>query len=338
MPRRLERQLARLRSGSDGRPSSARRRSSSTSPGVSAHRTRCRPEQSPCAGRRSSARRFCIPPSSWSATSSSATGCDTTRASRRARTTSCGRVCSTSRTATTCPTRSSSIACTPRRRRSGVASSSASVSCGSRAGAIAALAPELSADEVELAWRVGSAERDRALASPRLLRDAYLASLAAFERRDGPGARAQAARDVARVATHAAVGSRARLTARSAAAGSWRFPCVRWSRRARPPQCCRNAPRSRGLAAPALGRRGRSDPRRGGLSRADAVPGAASRSRRGQLRDRPDGDLRRRNRRRSDVARRAEAPSRLPARSAASWSAARPAPRLPGDAREWSAR
>ncbi len=45
--------------------------------------------------------------------------------------------------------------------------------------------------------------------------DAYLALVAAFERRDGAGARAQAARDVVRVATRAAAGSRARLTARA---------------------------------------------------------------------------------------------------------------------------
>ena len=79
---------------------------------------------------------------------------------------------------------------------------------------IAALAPELSADEVELAWRVGSADAIDPGESEAAA-DAYLALLAAFERRDGAGARAQAARDVARVATHAAAGSRARLTARA---------------------------------------------------------------------------------------------------------------------------
>ena len=79
---------------------------------------------------------------------------------------------------------------------------------------IAALAPELSADEVELAWRVGSADAIDPGESEAAV-DAYLALLAAFERRDGAGARAQAARDVARVATHAAAGSRARLTARA---------------------------------------------------------------------------------------------------------------------------
>jgi glycosyltransferase involved in cell wall biosynthesis len=79
---------------------------------------------------------------------------------------------------------------------------------------IAALAPELSADEVELAWRVGSADAID-LGESEAAADAYLALLAAFERRDGTGARAQAARDVARVATHAAAGLRARLTARA---------------------------------------------------------------------------------------------------------------------------
>ena len=79
---------------------------------------------------------------------------------------------------------------------------------------IADLAPELSAGEVELAWRVGSADAIDPGESEAAA-DAYLALLAAFERRDGAGARAQAARDVARVATHAAAGSRARLTARA---------------------------------------------------------------------------------------------------------------------------
>ena len=79
---------------------------------------------------------------------------------------------------------------------------------------IAALAPELSADEVELAWRVGSADAIDPGESEAAA-DAYLALLAAFERRDGAGAREQAARDVARVATRAAGGSRARLTARA---------------------------------------------------------------------------------------------------------------------------
>jgi glycosyltransferase involved in cell wall biosynthesis len=79
---------------------------------------------------------------------------------------------------------------------------------------IAALVPEFSADEVELAWRVGTADAMDPGESEAAA-DAYLALLAAFERRDGTGARAQAARDVARVATHAAAGSRARLTARA---------------------------------------------------------------------------------------------------------------------------
>ena len=79
---------------------------------------------------------------------------------------------------------------------------------------IAALAPELSAGEVELAWRVGGADAIDPGESEAAA-DAYLAVLAAFERRHGAGARAQAARDVARVATHAAAGSRARLTARA---------------------------------------------------------------------------------------------------------------------------
>ena len=79
---------------------------------------------------------------------------------------------------------------------------------------IAAVAPELAADEVELAWRVGSADAIDPGESEAAA-DAYLALLAAFERRAGAGSRAQAARDVARVATHATAGSRARLTARA---------------------------------------------------------------------------------------------------------------------------
>jgi glycosyltransferase involved in cell wall biosynthesis len=79
---------------------------------------------------------------------------------------------------------------------------------------IAAVAPELAADEVELAWRVGSADAIDPGESEAAV-DAYLALLAAFERRAGAGAHAQAARDVARVATHAAAGSRARLFARA---------------------------------------------------------------------------------------------------------------------------
>ncbi len=115
---------------------------------------------------------------------------------------------------TTCQSRSSSTACTPRRRRNGVASSSGNVSCGSPGRESQALAPELSADEVELAWRVGSAAAFEP-GEPEAAADAYLALLAAFERRKGTGARAQAARDVARLATHAVAGSRARLSARA---------------------------------------------------------------------------------------------------------------------------
>ena len=117
---------------------------------------------------------------------------------------------------------------------------------------IAAVAPELSADEVELAWRVGSADAIDPGESEAAA-DAYLALLAAFERRDGAGARAQAARDVARVATHAAAGSRARLDRSSAAAGS--RPAHSYAGAPpRPPQRCGDAPRSGGLVAPNLGR------------------------------------------------------------------------------------
>ena len=217
---------------------------------------------------------------------------------------------------TTCPTRSSSTACTPLRRRSGVASSSASVSCGSRDGESRPLAPELSADEVELAWRVGSADAIDPGESEAAA-DAYLALLAAFERRDGAGARAQAARDVARVATHAAAGSRARLTARALRLDPG-LPTRTLARRRDRRSDAATRREAEGWLRRISDEPGRSDPRRSGLSRADAVPGAASRSRRRQLGDRPDGDLRRRHRRRSDVARRAEAPRRLPARSPSS--------------------
>jgi glycosyltransferase involved in cell wall biosynthesis len=75
--------------------------------------------------------------------------------------------------------------------------------------AIARIAPGLSEDEVELAWQVGAAE---AVSGPAVeAADAYVALLYAFEERFGRGARPRAARDLARVAAQATVVDRARV-------------------------------------------------------------------------------------------------------------------------------
>ena len=80
--------------------------------------------------------------------------------------------------------------------------------------AIGKLAPDLSAEEVELAWRVGAAEGvpEAAVAAAG---EAYLALLGAFERRWGRVSRAQAARDLARLAGRASGTERARVVARA---------------------------------------------------------------------------------------------------------------------------
>jgi hypothetical protein len=80
--------------------------------------------------------------------------------------------------------------------------------------ALGKLAPELSAEEVELAWRVGVAERVPE-ATAEAAGEAYLALLGAFERRWGRGARARAARDLARLAGQASGTERARIAARA---------------------------------------------------------------------------------------------------------------------------
>jgi glycosyltransferase involved in cell wall biosynthesis len=76
--------------------------------------------------------------------------------------------------------------------------------------AISAVATALSPEQVDLAWRVGVAERLR----PDELEpatDAFLELVAAFERRDGRGARARAARNLMRAARHASGRSRSRV-------------------------------------------------------------------------------------------------------------------------------
>jgi glycosyltransferase involved in cell wall biosynthesis len=76
---------------------------------------------------------------------------------------------------------------------------------------IAGVAPSLSSTEVELVWRIGVAERiapeevDAAV-------DAYLRLVDAFEQRAGRGARPRAARDLLRVAQPASGAARARIT------------------------------------------------------------------------------------------------------------------------------
>ncbi len=80
--------------------------------------------------------------------------------------------------------------------------------------AIGSLAPELAAEDVELAWRVGVAER---VPEPAVeaAGEAYLGLLEAFERRWGLGARARAARDLARLAGQASATKRPRIAAQA---------------------------------------------------------------------------------------------------------------------------
>ena len=80
--------------------------------------------------------------------------------------------------------------------------------------AIGVVAPRLTAEEVEHAWRVGAAEPimpgdvEPSVAS-------YLELLDAFERRWGRGARARAARDLVRLSADASSAERARIVARA---------------------------------------------------------------------------------------------------------------------------
>jgi len=75
---------------------------------------------------------------------------------------------------------------------------------------IAGVAPDLSSTEIELAWRVGVAEPITARDVDAAV-DAYLALVGAFERRVGRGARARAARDLMRVVQGASGAARARI-------------------------------------------------------------------------------------------------------------------------------
>ena len=154
----------------------------------------------------------------------------------------CGRGSSNTRAARTCSTRSSCTGCTASRPPSAVASCSARVSSAWHGRRSRKLAPELSAEEVELAWRVGVAERVPE-AAVEAAGEAYLALLGAFERRWGRGARPRAARDLARLAraglgdgagsnrrARLSVSSRAcpRTSSRGAGSGAgWRSPGAR---------------------------------------------------------------------------------------------------------------
>ena len=69
--------------------------------------------------------------------------------------------------------------------------------------AIAAVAPDLSAGEVELAWRVGVGEEVDADVAPSAI-DAYLDLVAAFERSSGRAARSHAARGLLRLGARGA--------------------------------------------------------------------------------------------------------------------------------------
>jgi glycosyltransferase involved in cell wall biosynthesis len=78
--------------------------------------------------------------------------------------------------------------------------------------AIAAVAPSLSSDEVELAWRVGAGEEVEPEAALSAV-DAYLRLADAFERTAGRTARPQAARALLRLADRVPGAPRARVTA-----------------------------------------------------------------------------------------------------------------------------
>ena len=159
LPDWLERQLELLESRPD--LAARRRRRCSTSTRTAARRD-CTIHDAgarrACAGARSSARRSSTRRWCSSASCSSGTGSATTRRSARARTTSSGRGCSPSPTATTSRSRSCSTACTRSRRRSAAATLQRdAASARSRCGRSRRVAPELSPEQRELAWRVGSA-------------------------------------------------------------------------------------------------------------------------------------------------------------------------------------
>jgi glycosyltransferase involved in cell wall biosynthesis len=77
-------------------------------------------------------------------------------------------------------------------------------------GFIGRVAPELRPAEVDLAWRIGAAEQVEPDAANEAV-GAYLALVDAFERRFGRGARRRAARDLARMAKDAHGAVRARI-------------------------------------------------------------------------------------------------------------------------------
>ena len=209
MPRRLERQLARS-ARAPCRRSSARRSSISTRDGRG-RCTRCPSGRSPCAGPHSSARRSSIRRWSSSAPSSSDTTSATTRGSTRARTTTCGRGSWMSRDGDNLPEPLVLYRVHPeqasQRRRD--VQRSFQLRVASRA--IAAAAPELSPEDVELAWRIGAHE-PVGEADVDVAIHAFLALLESFERRVGGGVRGAAARALVRLAERLPLAQRLRVT------------------------------------------------------------------------------------------------------------------------------
>ena len=191
----------------------------------------------------------------------------------------------------------------------------------SRDGRSQRVAPSSRPAEVELAWRVGVAEPIDPGEAEAGRRRISRARSHAFEHAAGRGARA-IARPVdarARAPRERRSSPCARILpagapARSRASASHAVGATPRRRRASP---TRVAARSGGLAAPARRRRSPRAIRVAAVFpeptpyRAPLLDRVAASSR-----DRPDGDLRGRHRRRSDVARRAEAPRRLPPRRA----------------------
>ena len=201
----------------------------------------------------------------------------------------------------------------PRPSRAGVAAAPgapARVSAARRATAIAAAAPELSPEEVELAWRIGapspSARRTSTSRSTRSLRCST-----AFERRVGGGVRGSgcARRSCDSPSGSALAPTRSGSTGGGASARSRACPLTfsaggasaasRSSYAARPRAGCADSPVTTSAPARVAAVFPEPTPYRAPLlDRVAAQPG-----------DRPHGDLRSRHRRGADVARRAEAPT-----------------------------
>jgi glycosyltransferase involved in cell wall biosynthesis len=97
---------------------------------------------------------------------------------------------------------------------------------------ISAVAPGLSAEEVELAWSVGAAEEVGADAASGAAA-AYVDLLRAFEGLYGRAPRDRAARDLVRLAARSSVGSRPRILAEAARLGPTLAPHLAGARRRR---------------------------------------------------------------------------------------------------------